>query len=390
MGKERDVSLDAMRGLAALAVFGWHSMLAFYPASSGYLDATPIAETARSRFWFVAVHGAGAVAFFFVLSGFVLTRQALTSGDTDPLLRGLIKRWPRLAGPTLAATLGSWLLFALGAYFYAPAALLTGSSWFAHFGGALTGVASFQPSFVSAVLQGAALTFLRGDSTYDSSLWTMSFEFYGSLMVYGLAFLLAPRPARWVRLIVVGAAGVVCGAANPALFPFVVGLGLATFLPVEAPRLPAVVSAIVVALALLACGYTQGALGVYAPLTAIWPVSAPIPFLHATGAAALIMMAESWPGMRALLSRPWGRICGELSFPFYLVHLPILCSAGAYVFLATGSAPAAIAATLVVSLAVAWLLALASRWWLARLNVAVVALLASRRQAGLGSIASSP
>ncbi len=92
MSNERDVSLDAMRGIAALAVLGWHSMLAFYPLSSGYLGATPIADSARSQFWFVAVHGAGAVAFFFVLSGFVLTRLSLTTGRTDILVRGLIKR----------------------------------------------------------------------------------------------------------------------------------------------------------------------------------------------------------------------------------------------------------------------------------------------------------
>ena len=120
--------------------------------------------------------------------------MSLTTGRTDMLVRGLIKRWPRLAGPVLVAVLGSWLLFALGGYFYAPAAALSGSSWFARFGGALTD-AHFQPSFLGAVLQGAALTFLRGDSTYDFSLWTMAFEFYGSLMVYALAFLLAPRPA---------------------------------------------------------------------------------------------------------------------------------------------------------------------------------------------------
>ena len=87
-------------------------------------------KSARSQFWFVAVHGAGAVAFFFVLSGFVLTRLSLTTGRTDILVRGLIKRWPRLAGPALIAVLGSWLLFAVDGYFYAPAAALSGSSWF--------------------------------------------------------------------------------------------------------------------------------------------------------------------------------------------------------------------------------------------------------------------
>jgi peptidoglycan/LPS O-acetylase OafA/YrhL len=375
MSDKRDVSLDAMRGVAALAVFGWHSMLAFYPDSSGYLGATPIAASARSQFWFVAVHGAGAVAFFFVLSGFVLTRASLTTGRTDILVRGLIKRWPRLAGPALIAVLGSWLLCTAGGYFYAPAAAATGSSWLARFGGALSDPASFQPSFAAAFLQGAFLTFLRGDSTYDSSLWTMSFEFYGSLMVYALAFLLATRPALRARLIIVAGAAIACGAANPALIPFVAGFALAAFLPRQGFRLPAPIGAVAAALALLACGYSQGALGVYAPLTAIWPNWLPIPYLYAVAAAVLILTAEGWNGMRALLSRPWGRICGELSFPFYLVHVPILCSAGAYVFLATQSRWAAIAATLAVSLAAAAALAWFSRWWLETLNLGVAALL---------------
>jgi peptidoglycan/LPS O-acetylase OafA/YrhL len=392
MNNERDVSLDAMRGIAALAVFGWHSMLAFYPLSSGYLGATPIAESARSQFWFVAVHGAGAVAFFFVLSGFVLTRLSLTTGRTDILVRGLIKRWPRLAGPALIAVLGSWLLFTVGGYFYAEAAALTGSSWFARFGGALTDP-SFQPSLGGAFMQGAVLTFLRGDSTYDSSLWTMAYEFYGSLLVYALAFLLATRPALRARLIVVGGAAVACGAANPALFPFVAGFALAALAPRQGLRIPAPVGIVVTAAALLACGYTQGALGFYAPLTAIWPSWLPIAYLYSAAGVLLIVMAESWSGMRRLLSRPWGRACGELSFPFYLVHVPVLCSLGAYVFLATRSAPLTIVATLAVALVTATALAGFSRWWLAKLNVAVGVLMAALqpdRMSRTGPVASPP
>jgi peptidoglycan/LPS O-acetylase OafA/YrhL len=392
MSNERDLSLDAMRGIAALAVFGWHSMLAFYPNSSGYLGATPIADSARSQFWFVAVHGPGAVAFFFVLSGFVLTRFSLTTGRTDILVRGLIKRWPRLAGPALVAVLGSWLLFTVGGYFYAPAAALSGSSWFARLAIAPTD-ASFQPSLVGAFMQGAVLTFLRGDSTYNGSLWTMAFEFYGSLMVYGLAFLLSTRPAHRTRLIVIVGAGVVCYATIPRLFPFVAGFALAALLPRQGFRVSAPIGAVATALALLGCGYTQGALGFYAPLTAIWPTWLPIPYLNAAAAALLIATAEGWFGMRRLLSRPWGRVCGELSFPLYLVHVPVLCSAGAYVFLATRSAPAAIAATLVVSLVAATALAGFSRWWLAKLNVAVSVLMASFQGGHLGRtgpIASPP
>ena len=221
----------------------------------------------------------------------------------------------------------------------------------------------------------------------------MAYEFYGSLMVYALAFLLATRSALRTRVIVIGAAAVACGAANPALIPFVAGFALAALLPRQGLHVPAPVGVVTAAAALLACGYTQGALGVYAPLTAVWPSWLPIPYLYAAAAAALITAAEGWTGMRRLLSRPWGRACGELSFPFYLVHVPVLCSVGAYAFLATRSAPAAIAATLVVSVLAAAALAGFSRWWLARLNVAVGVLTASfqrGRLGGVGPIASPP
>ena len=184
----------------------------------------------------------------------------------------------------------------------------------------------------------------------------------------------------------IGGAAVACGAANPALIPFVAGFALAALLPRRGTACARAGRRRHGGAALLACGYTQGALGFYAPLTAIWPTWLPIPYLYAAAAAALITAAEGWTGMRRLLSRPWGRACGELSFPFYLVHVPVLCSVGAYAFLATRSAPAAIAATLVVSLLAAAALAGFSRWWLARLNVAVGVLTASFQRGRLGRV----
>ncbi len=218
----------------------------------------------------------------------------------------------------------------------------------------------------------------------------MAYEFYGSLMVYALAFLLATRPAFRTRLVVIAGAAVACGAANPALIPFVAGFALAAFLPRQGFRVSAPIGLLATIAGLLGCGYTQGALGFYAPLTAVWPAWLPISYLYAAAATLLIATAEGWSGMRRLLSRPWGRACGELSFPFYLVHVPVLCSAGAYTFLVTGSAPAAIAATLAVSLVAATALAGFSRWWLARLNAAVAVLLARRPREPVGSVASSP
>ena len=376
MRMERNVSLDAMRGIAALAVFGWHCLLAFYPEFSGFLGSTGVEDSARSRFWFAAVNGAGAVAFFFVLSGFVLSRAYLLTGERSILVRGLIKRWPRLAGPVLVTVLASWLLFKTGAYFHQPAAALSHSSWFAHFAGAYAGE-PFEPTLASAALQGAVLTFLRGDYTYDSSLWTMGYEFYGSLMVYALGFLLVQGTSNGVRIVVIAAAALACHLSSPALAPFVVGFALAAFLPREGFRAPAGLAAAAVVLALLMCGYTPGAGGFYAGVTSVYPSALPAPYVYATAAAMLIAAAEGSRGMKAFLSRRWGLVSGELSFPFYLVHVLMLCSLGAFTLTATGSKAAAIAATLASSLAAAWLLARFNRWWVDRLNVGVAALLLS-------------
>jgi len=373
---ERDASLDAMRGIAALAVFGWHCMLAFYPEYSGFLGSAELEDTARSRFWFAAVNGPGAVAFFFVLSGFVLSRPYLLTGERSILVRGLIKRWPRLAGPVFLTVLASWLLFETGAYFFGPAAALTHSSWLAHFAGAYPGEA-FEPALASAASQGAFLTFLRGDFTYDSSLWTMGYEFYGSLMVYALAFLLVQAPARSARIGALVAAAAFCHLSQPTLAPFVVGVALAAFLPRQGLRAPAGLAAIAVVLALLMCGYTPGAAGFYAGVTAVYPSALPPSYVYAFAAAMLMLAAEGWRGMKAFLSRRWGFVSGELSFPFYLVHVLLLCSLGAFTFVETGSKAAAIAASLASSLAAAWILARFNSWWVDRLNVGVAALLST-------------
>lgn len=376
---ERDISLDAMRGIAALVVFGSHSVLAFYPEFSGYLGSASVEDTARSRFWYAAVNGQGAVAFFFVLSGFVLSRPYLLTGEKSILVRGVIKRWPRLAGPVLVTVVASWALFESGAYFYEPAAALSHSSWFAHFAGAYSGDA-FEPTLASAALQGAVLTFLRGDYTYDSSLWTMGYEFYGSLMVFALAFLLVRAPAFSARIGVLAAAALYCHVAKPALAPFVVGVALAAFLPLQGFRAPAVLAAAAVVLALLMCGYTPGAAGFYAGVTAAYPSALPIHYVYALAAAMLIVAAEGSRGMKAFLSRRWGFVSGELSFPFYLVHVLLLCSLGAFTFVETGSKAAAIAASLASSLGAAWLLARFNRWWVDRLNVGVAALLSGGKK----------
>ncbi|WP_182299468.1 acyltransferase family protein [Cohnella cholangitidis] len=69
--KERFVQLDALRGLASLAVLFSHILLITGPSSMGYVVYALLTRT-YSPFQ-IFVNGNGAVVLFFVLSGFVLS-----------------------------------------------------------------------------------------------------------------------------------------------------------------------------------------------------------------------------------------------------------------------------------------------------------------------------
>src|SRR3974390_1554992 len=101
----KDYSLEALRGLASISVVFWHVMLGFFPERSGIFTALDHSNVINTQIWFGLIYGPAAVAFFFVLSGFVLTRSFLLSGDANQIFRNAIKRWPRLAFPVLIAVL---------------------------------------------------------------------------------------------------------------------------------------------------------------------------------------------------------------------------------------------------------------------------------------------
>lgn len=88
----RDMKLDALRGICALLVVLHHFESAF---GAKYLDN-----------WFlrILVHGKMNVAVFFVLSGNVLLKRYMTTGNMVDLACSVFKRIPRLAMPILGAS----------------------------------------------------------------------------------------------------------------------------------------------------------------------------------------------------------------------------------------------------------------------------------------------
>ncbi len=362
---EKDESLEAMRGLAALVVVFWHLLLAFDPERSGALPQFPHALSWIGCPWFGLVNGPAAVGFFFVLSGYVLTRRSLQANDPASLARGAVKRWPRLAGTVGLTCLICWSLFPLGLYRNEQAGALTHSFWLSHFGVGRLGP-TLVPNVWDALWQGVYFTFITGAATYNSNLWTMRLEFAGSFVAFGLALALLHLPSRGARTVLLVTACVACFGIDPWLVPFPLGVTLASVAASRRrPALPLWSLPVLVATAYAAACYSaNSALGRWS-LDQFGFVM-PEALVYGVG-GTLALAAAAFPAGRRVLSGRLARLLGRLSFPIYLLHLPILMSAGCFAFLQAGADTLGIAAAIVVTLSVTLLgagpLAYVDAWW---------------------------
>lgn len=329
---DRDRSLETLRGLAALSVLLWHTMLGFFPSRSGIFASLPADKALNGSLLYGLINGNAAVGFFFVLSGFVLTRRFFLRGDADFLLRNAIKRWPRLALPVCVVVLLSWAFFFFGWYRFEEAAKFIPSPWLRLF--AFSYQVPFHVDFLDALAQGLALTFFRGDSYYDSSLWTMRYEFIGSFIAFGLALLIGPRARILIALYLVAIIVVMIHFTEQLWYAaFPIGVLLAALLPDRTKGLPLWASTLGIVGAVYLAGYSKVDRGVFHPIYSALPSPPPAMYVWILAAAVLLVCVSLNDRIRQILSTRISVFFGWISFPLYLVHIPVLCSLGCATFL---------------------------------------------------------
>jgi peptidoglycan/LPS O-acetylase OafA/YrhL len=356
---ERRLHLEFVRGVAALVVVAFHCCFGFFPEFMGIVPEQPAGSGLPGNPLYIFVNGPAAVQLFFVLSGYVLTRSYFEKGDDKKVIRSALKRWPRLAGPVTISTLLSCVLFLMGLYHFRKAGQLVQSPWLERFAYGLSPGIEPKASMSSAFLQGSVLTFFRGDCWYNSSIWTMKAEFFGSFAAFSMAAVaVRMQPTLRVGLFVLSA--VAAYLLFPALVPFIAGVALAMFLPNCARPPQALVVCLILFFAFAALGYPGTPIGAYRSLSPLRGFAALVP---AFGALLLIGYLELSAGAAKFLDGSLSRFLGELSFPLYLIHVPIICSLGARIYLDHGPY-AALLASVVVSLLAAMALIPLDRLWL--------------------------
>jgi peptidoglycan/LPS O-acetylase OafA/YrhL len=361
----RIIQLEACRGIAASAVVLVHIRAAFDPTfPHSFFPSGTIFDLLFGFF-----NATGAVIFFFVLSGYVLTAKFFQNPDPNLIARAVFKRLPRLAGITTIVTLISALLWLSGLYYFRSAAELSGSSWLASFGGNAELADSFEPSIASAIAQGSWRTFIVGDSYLDSSLWTMKHEFHGSFLVFLAApFFVYVLRGRFIWLSLLFGV-VVFRYTDPYMIPFLCGLGIAYFeRSYKIPHSPWL-TLVLLTVGLYLLGFADDR--VFDFLPAFWGYRVGI---FSVGATLVIIAILRSPMAERVLNNKIGALLGRLSFPIYLIHVPVILSASsaAYVsmFGLLGRAamyPAALC-TVVVTLAAALPLAKFDIAWVRFLN----------------------
>jgi peptidoglycan/LPS O-acetylase OafA/YrhL len=331
----RLVALDSLRGIAALSVVIYHSMLVS-PRLHGFLDgrgvpyavtgdvtALVLTVTPPSLLW----SGREAVLLFFVLSGFVLALPFMEEGRRPPGYPAFaMKRAVRLLLPCAAVA----LLVAALVPLVGPRPRPEWSGW-------VNG--AWAEELTPGLVLGHAMLLLDGYSL-NSPMWTLHYELLISLL-FPLLVLLSKAGAAVLG--VAAAAGVFVCLAEMKFF----GTGaLTTLLFVPHFALGAMLARhrreVAAGVAGLGASARTGLwLVCYTLLSFRWLAPADglvCDLVNGAGAALLIaLVLGSRRVQAALRAGPWPWL-GAISYSLYLVHVPVLLTA---LHLAPAGAPVA-------------------------------------------------
>lgn len=323
--------LESLRGLAALTVVFAHFVVGFYPAlfwakaeqvHTGNAVEIWISGTPLNLFY----NGAFSVAIFFVLSGYVLSYRFFRDRSAPVLLVPLtVKRYVRLLIPILFCNITVFALLSLSLFFNQPASVVTKSSdWLGAFW-------LFTPDPWHTLKASFFGAFFSHDASHNTALWTMTYEFYGSLIVFGFIALFGRSPKRlWFYALAI------LIFRRKYYLAFVLGMLLADLSTGERNPFRKVTAGLPFVLLLLA-GLLLGSVPAGRPLDGtfygVLTAIAKPRTLHILG-AFLVMLAllHLKPLQRFLSHKPFVFL-GRISFSMYILHVILIGTLSSWLML---------------------------------------------------------
>ena len=335
--KERMGFIDGMKAVATILVFNIHFFNAYYcgvytlePADfrtvngvEWWIGATPL------NFIYAGKVGA---RMFLVLSAFLLALQYWKKADRRKLTLTPLKKYVRLVVPIMAANIFICTAMYLGAYRNAQAARLAGSSEF-------FGVYNqFTPSFPDAMWEAVFGCFFHGSNRYNGPLWFIQYEFLGCVLV-AVILLMAGKWKRVARMLLNAVLALVlirtdylCMVLGAAVAELYVMLQKKeAFQIVEKCVQCRPLMWILFAISFLLCTYpsfgrTEGTIYNLLPPKVLFYYNVAIP--------ALLFAVLYLRPVQKLLDIGCLKKFTGISYCFYLVHFPMLCTVSSIFFIA--------------------------------------------------------
>lgn len=306
--------------------------------------------------------GGAAVLLFFLLSGYVLYSACLRKAPHDDTYvpAAASKRYLRLGLPVAASVCIGYLGIVLNVFPSAP----KGINAFLNFPDAGLG-------FIQMIQSASYTSMLFGDGRFNYVLWTISIEFYGSLLIFAL-YALTGKNKSVSAALCVGAGCYLLFLPKAfgvySLFLFGAALAHVDFRPLR-QRWRKYRLSLSAALLLAGCylaGFHENSASYRAlaaaadALRGLAPEADPAVIYPAIGALCILTAvltsmaehnsAESGAGRRMLA---W---MGKLSFSVYLLHPLVLASVGNYLLLDMGNTPRSLLLCLALVLGITYAL----------------------------------
>lgn len=231
--------------------------------------------------------------------------------------------------PALGSAILAYLLLAGHFFKNVSTADLTGSAqWLAAFW-------NFPASFGQALYEGGYGAFFAGQNSYNTNLWTMQYELFGSFLVFMILLLFGRLSARWLIYLML------CLAFyNTYYLAFIVGVILSD-LWVNRPQwwsqFEGKTGWLAVVLGLILGGWPNASIPgtLFYPLTTLNADALHLPlsvFAHIIGATLIVIGAVALKPVRWVLELRPAQYLGRISFSMYLLHLLVIGSYSSYLF----------------------------------------------------------
>ena len=237
-------------------------------------------------------------------------------------MSGAIKRYFRLVIPVAFTVLLAYLFMKFSFFFNKQAGEISYSTWW------LSRYWEFDTNLIDVLNTAFIRVLFFGDVRFNHILWTMRYEFFGSMIVFTTLFIFRQRRYRYAAYIILS-----LWFLRSYYLPFILGLVLSDLYSLK--RYTVKLNKDLKRICLLLLGFVGLYLSscpsgapirntIYAPLFILDRY--PYTFYHILGALMLMITLLNWTALQNLFSNRLFIFLGRISFSMYLLHLIVIGS----------------------------------------------------------------